>query len=239
MDPYGKCLDDYYYRGIDIPVKIVREDGYIDEMSVKQYFRLRDKFSKLEKKAIEECKGKVVDLSAGVGADCLVLQERGLDVTAVEISANACEIMRRRGVKKVVMMDLFEFSEPDFDTILLFGRSIGNVQNLLGLDKFLLHAKTILKPGGQIILDSLDIRKTQNRIHLAYQQKNIEKGKYFGEITVRFEYNGMVGPNFGILHIDPDKLNEHCISMGWKCDILHMETEGNYLARLTRNTIYG
>jgi hypothetical protein len=239
MEPYGQCLADYYYKGIEVPVRIVRDDGYVDEMSVKKYFRRGEKFSRLENRALDECKGKIVDLSAGVGADCLTLQDRGLDITAVEINSNACEIMERRGVKNVICSDLFNFKKPNFDTILLFGRSIGNVQDLNGLDKFLTHAKTILKSDGQIILDSIDIRKTNNPVHLAYQQKNIENGKYFGEIITRFEYNEIIGPYFGILHIDPEKLTEHSDSMGWNCEILHKEPEGNYLARLTRNITHG
>ena len=58
MNLFGQCLSDYYYKGIDSPISIVRDDGYIDDMSVKQYFRRREKFSTLEIKAIDECKGK-------------------------------------------------------------------------------------------------------------------------------------------------------------------------------------
>ena len=234
MDPYGSALNDFYYGGEDVPVVIVRDDGYRDDMSVKQYFRMREKFTNIEKRAISECKGKIVDLSAGVGADCLDLQNRGFDVTAVEISPTACEIMRKRGVKHVHCKDLFEFNEDGYDTILLFGRSIGNVQILDGLETFLLHAKTILKNDGQIILDSLDVRKTTNKIHLKYQKKSMEMGRYFGEIVVRFEYKGLVGPNFGLLHVDPDALSEYCGKTGWNCEVLHTEDDGTYLAKLSQ-----
>ena len=234
MNPYGSALNDFYYGGEDVPVIIVRDDGYRDEMSVKQYFRTRQKFTDIEKRAISECKGKIVDLSAGVGADCLDLQNRGFDVTGVEINPTACEIMKKRGVKHVHCKDLFEFHDGGFDTILLFGRSIGNVQILDGLETFLLHAKTILNKDGQIILDSLDVRKTNNRIHLKYQQKSIDMGRYIGEIVVKFEYKGLVGPNFGLLHVDPDTLSEYCEKTGWNSEVLHTEAEGNYLAKLTQ-----
>ncbi|TFG18997.1 MAG: methyltransferase domain-containing protein [Promethearchaeota archaeon] len=234
MDPYGHALNDFYYGGEDVPVIIVRDDSYRDEMSVKQYFRTREKFSNIEKEAIKACKGKVVDLSAGVGADCLDLQNRGFDVTAVEINPTACEIMKKRGVKKVHCKDLFEFNETGYDTILLFGRSIGNVQILDGLKTFLLHAKIILNKDGQIILDSVDIRKTSNQIHLNYQQKSIEMGRYFGEIVVRFEYKDIIGPNFGLLHVDPDTLNKYCEETGWNSKFLYSDEQGNYLMQLTQ-----
>lgn len=234
MDPFGHGLLDFYYGGEDSPVTIVRDDGYRDEISVRQYFRTREKFSVIEKKALEECKGKIVDLSAGVGADCIELQNRGFDVTAVEINVNACEIMNKRGVKKVHCKDLFEFDQSDFDTILLFGRSIGNVQNLEGLEKFLIQAKKILKKDGQIIFDSVDIRTTDNPDHIEYQRKSVEMGRYFGEIITRFEYKGIIGSNFGLLHIDPETLKEYCDKTGWNLEILFTENEGNYLAKLTQ-----
>ncbi|MBN2157087.1 MAG: methyltransferase domain-containing protein [Candidatus Lokiarchaeota archaeon] len=233
MEPYGHALLDFYYGGEDSPVLIIRDDGYRDEMSVRQYFRTREKFSEIEKKALNECKGKIVDLSAGVGADCLELQNRKFDVTAVEVCPEACEIMRKRGVKKVFCMDLFDFNESGYDTIFLFNRSIGNVQNLEGLERFLEQAKKFLAPRGQIIFDSVDIRYTDNPAHLAYQRRNIDMGKYFGEIIVRFEYKSIIGPNFGLLHVDPDIVQTYCNKTGWKCNIIYSDEEGNYLAKLS------
>ena len=43
--------------------------------------------------------GKVLDVGAGVGSHALVLQQRGLDVTAMDISASAVTIMKQRGLK--------------------------------------------------------------------------------------------------------------------------------------------
>jgi len=233
MEPFGYALRDFYYSGKDESVIIIRDDGYHDEMSVRKYFRTPEEFSHLENKALELCKGKIIDLSAGVGADCLELQKRGFDVTAVEINPEACEIMKRRGIKKVKCMDLFEFSESKFDTILLFDRSIGNVQNLEGLERFLFHAKLILKSTGQLIFDSLDVRKTKNPKHLAYQQNSINIGRYYGEVIVRFEYKGIIGSNFGLLHVDPDTLRRYTNETGWNCELIYSEDNGNFLARLT------
>ncbi len=78
--------------------------------------------------------------------------------------------------------------------------------------------------------------KYYHKIHLKYQQKSIEIGRYIGEVVVRFEYKGMVGPNFGILHVDPDKLKECCEETGWNCEVLYTEAEGPYLAKLTQTS---
>ncbi|TFG18998.1 MAG: methyltransferase domain-containing protein [Promethearchaeota archaeon] len=234
MVPFGLALENYYYHGVDIPIVIVRDDEYRTEMSVKPFFRRQENFPAIERRALNKCKGKVVDLGAGVGADSLVLQNREFNITAVEINPIACEIMQQRGVKIVRCMDLFEFSESGFDTILLYGRSIGNVQDLEGLERFLIHAKTLLNRDGQIILDSIDLRLQKTPESIAYQQKKSETGGYFGEVVSHFEYKENIGPDFSLLHVDPDKLKEFCEKTGWICEIIYAEADGNYLAKLTQ-----
>ena len=58
------------------------------------------------------------------------------------------------------------------------------VQTLCGLDRFLRHARQLIKPNGQLILDSLDVRRTMDPKHLAYQEANRRAGRYFGEIRM-------------------------------------------------------
>lgn len=43
------------------------------------------------------------------------MQEKGFDVLAIDISEEACEIMKKRGVKKVKCIDFFEFNEDEYD----------------------------------------------------------------------------------------------------------------------------
>ena len=50
---------------------------------------------------IREAKGKVLDVGAGSGCHSLVLQEKGIDVTAIDISPLSVETTKERGVKKV------------------------------------------------------------------------------------------------------------------------------------------
>lgn len=61
------------------------------------FYRDADDFPELEHIALALCDGKVLDVGAGVGSHALFLQEKGFDVTALEISATACDIMAKRG----------------------------------------------------------------------------------------------------------------------------------------------
>jgi hypothetical protein len=109
---------------------------------------------------------------------------------------------------------------------------IGMVETLSGFDRFLSHAKKPAAPGGQLILDSFDVRRTYDPRHLAYQEANRKAGRYFGDIRMRFEYQDLQGPLVGWLHVDAETLADHAGQAGWECRILHPQEDGNYLAQL-------
>lgn len=183
--------------------------------------------------AIELCKGSILDIGAGAGCHSLALQDRGMSVLAIDISPHAINVMTKRGVKEVKQADVIEFCERKFDTLLMMMHGIGIVGNLPGLDHFLTHAHTLLKSSGQIVFDSLDVRYTDDSKHLAYQEANRQAGNYIGEVRTQFEYKGKIGPFFNWLHVDPATLNEHAKKIGWSCQVVYWEHNGDYLAKLT------
>ena len=72
-----------------------------------------------EQKALEACYGEVLDIGAGAGSHALHLQNIGLDVTAMDISPGAIEIMQSRGVENIVHGSIWDFTNRKFDTLLL------------------------------------------------------------------------------------------------------------------------
>ena len=233
MDLYGQSLDDFLRGDISAKVVVQRDDGYSDEMPASVFFRTPVEFSPMEQKAIELCQGSILDIGAGAGCHSLALQDRGMSVLAIDISPHAIDVMRKRGIKEVKCVDVIEFCERKFDTLLMMMHGIGIVGNVPGLDHFLTHAHILLKPGGRIVFDSLDIRYTDDSKHLAYQEANRQAGNYFGEVRTRFAYKGKIGPFFSWLHVDPETLNEHAKRMGWCCQVVYREPTGDYLAKLT------
>jgi len=203
-------------------------------MPVSHFFREPAAFTTVEKTALQHCRGRVLDAGAGTGLHSLVLQQQGLDVTAIDISAQAVQIMGRRGVKDVHCADLFSYRAGPFDTLLMMGHGIGAVETVAGLDRFLAHVHGLLAPGGQVLLDSLDVRATSEPGNLAYQEANRQAGRYIGEIRIQLGYQGEQGPLCGWLHVDPETLTEHAEKAGWQCEVLVQEETGNYLARLTK-----
>lgn len=233
MDPYGQSLRDFLRGDISAKFVVRRDDGFSDEIPTSVFFRTPLDFSPLEQKAMELCRGYVLDIGAGAGCHSLALQDRGIRILALDISSHAINVMAKRGVKEVKQADVIEFCEREFDTLLMMMHGIGIVGNLPGLDHFLTHAHKLLKPNGQIVFDSFDVSCTDDSKNLAYQKVNRQAGIYFGEVRTRIEYKGKLGPFFSWLNVDPETLNDHAKRFGWSCQIVYREDNGDYLAKLT------
>lgn len=225
MDVFGKALLDFYQFGQTEKLWLHNNYGKPEEMPVEVFFRSEHELSELEEYALSICKGKILDIGAGVGAHSLILQSFGLDVTALEISATACEIMKNRGIKKVIHGDIFS-DQKDYDTLLLLMNGIGLCGDIKGLDKLLPHLKRFLKKDGQIILDSSDIS-------YLYYPGTFPTEKYYGEITFQYEYQSVKGDWFNWLYIDIERLKSIAKTHGFSCELLLEDDMDQYLARLT------
>lgn len=225
MDVFGKALLDFHQFGQTEKLWLHNNYGKPEEMPVEVFFRSEEELPELEEYALSLCKGKILDIGAGVGAHSLVLQSSGLDVTALEISANACEIMKNRGIKKVIPGDIFS-EQKDYDTLLLLMNGIGLCGDIEGLNKLLLHLKRFLKPEGQIILDSSDIS-------YLYYPGNFPIENYYGEISYQYEYQSIKGDWFKWLYIDFESLKHIAVKNGFFCEFLLEDEMDQYLARLT------
>lgn len=232
MEPFGEALKDFYNGKKNAEITLIRDDGFEFNVPIGYFFRNPKDFSNLEKEALLLCKGKVLDMGAGVGPHSLELQRLGLEVYAIDISSHACEIMKKRGVKNVQCTDFYNLTLDSFDTILLLGRSIGFVGNLKGIKKFLSYCKTRLNPEGIIILDSIDFSLTQEQVILNYMERNRKLGRYIGEGILQMKYKKNLGDKFQNVQIDPDTLKEITQELGLSCRIICKEEDGMYLAKV-------
>ena len=233
MTPFGLALIAYFRGETSAQIGIRRDDGLEDPMPVSQFFRSVDEFIPIEVAAIERCQGHVLDIGAGTGIHSLVLQSQGMSVTAIDINHQAVEILTERGIADVHCVDVFDFEEGPFDTLLMLGHGIGMVEDMPGLARFLVHAHRLTSADGQILVHSLDVSETDDPDHLAYHESNRQAGRYIGEVRLQFEYRGQFGPYCGWLHVDPRTLCAKAGQEGWECEIVLKEDSGDYLARLT------
>src|SRR3970282_2818844 len=109
-DLFGKPILDYQTN--NSPEDLITETTISDEdeMSVAYLFRSFSEMPQLEQKALELAKGKVLDVGCGAGSHGLFLQnEKGLEVTAIDISENAiraCQLRSLTNAKVVNILDL-------------------------------------------------------------------------------------------------------------------------------------
>ena len=234
MSPYGKALVDYYQGDDSAEIIHHREDGYSIKLPVEIFFREESKMSKIEWKALQLCFGNVLDIGAGTGLHSLILQDKGLNVKAIDISPESVEVMKNRGVRNAECRDIFEFEGEKFDTLLMLLHGIGITGDLDGFHRYLKHAYELTEPNGIVLFDSLDVRCTDNPKHLEYQEYKRKKGEYIGEIKMEIEYKGEKGSLVNWLHLDPDTLKKEIKKTKWSCEIIHKEPSGDYLAKLEK-----
>lgn len=233
MAPFGLALLAYFEGDAVAELILRRDDGHQMPLPVGLFFRGPSEFTPVENAAMERCTGHVLDVGAGSGLHSLVLQRRGLSVTAIDISPHAVKVMKQRGITDVHSADVLQFRGGPFDTLLMLGHGIGMVETIAGLDRFLAHASRLLHQGGQVLLDSLDVRVTNDPSNLAYHEVNRRAGRYIGEIRMQSEFQGKTGPYYGWLQVNAETLKEHAEPAGWRCEVVQREANGNYLARLT------
>src|SRR5690606_18241441 len=112
----------------------------------------------IELAALENCRGKILDIGAAAGCHSVILQEKGFDITALEKSGKACEVLKKRDISKIICADIFKYSETKFDTLLLLMNGARISETLAGLKKVLIHLKKLLAENGQFVIDSSDIK---------------------------------------------------------------------------------
>jgi 2-polyprenyl-3-methyl-5-hydroxy-6-metoxy-1,4-benzoquinol methylase len=232
MRPFGLSLLDYLKGDKSAVLSIIRDDGLVTPLPAAGFFRDPRKFD-IESIALGLASGRVLDVGAGTGIHSKYLQDKGLAVCAIDVLPEAVHVMREKGVRDVRQADVMSFEGDRFDTILMMGHGIGVVETIQGLDRFLACANRLLMPGGQILLTSVDVRCSTEPKDLAYQQHNIESGRYFGEIRMRITYKDINGPSCGWLHVDAQTLMEHARHFGWSYQLACRQEDGNYLAKLS------
>ncbi len=226
-DLYGTILKDFYSGKPAKRVLLHNHYGEAEEYPIHIFFRDVAVMPEAETIALDLCKGKVLDLGAGSGNHALALQQKGFEVTAIDISEGACEVMRLRGVEKIVCADVMGFSGDKFDTLLLMMNGIGFCGYIDDLRLFLNHAGTLLNTGGQILFDSSDVS-------YLYEDLDRTADPYYGETDYQYECNGQKGDWFSWLYIDEWTMRKVAKECGWELQVVYQNLNDNYLGRLTK-----
>ncbi len=230
-DLFGKAILDYQTG--NNPQDLITETSIsdADEMSVKYLFRTFDDMPKIEQLALDMSRGTILDVGCGAGSHSLNLQNRNMTVTAIDISPNAIAACKLRGILNAKVANINDVNGT-FDTILLLMNGAGMCGRLKNMPQFLRKLKSLLNPGGQILLDSSDI--------IYMFDEDTDGGKwipsdndYYGEVVFNISYKGEKEAPFDWMYIDYQTLENAALEIGFKCEMVSEGEHYDYLARLS------
>ena len=226
MDPMGRAIADYYETGKADRLRVFSPMFEEDEIPLRTLFRTYKSMPSIEQKAIELAKGRTLDVGAASGCHSLILQQRGIDVTAIDISPLSVETMKQRGVKDVREQDFFAIQGEQFDTILMLMNGIGIVGTLERMPEFFKLLDKTLAPGGQVLCDSSDIS-------YVFEGDMPDMG-YYGEQSFQMQYKDTIGEPFPWLYIDAETLRQVAVENGYAAEVVAEGEHYDYLARIIK-----
>ncbi len=232
-DPMGAAIYDYYLKG-EADTLIVHSSMFEDdEIPTEDLFRSFDDMPEVEKIALEEAQGSILDVGAGSGCHSIALQTMGKEAVAIDISPLSVEVMKRRGVD-ARNVNLYDESFTDkFDTILMLMNGTGIIGTLENMSAFFARIRQLLSPGGSLLIDSSDLRYLFEEedgslmIDLA--------DDYYGLLDYQMEYKGVKGEPFDWLYVDFETLAFYAEENGFSAELIAEGEHYDYLAKLYVN----
>jgi SAM-dependent methyltransferase len=243
QDAYGRqLLAQYHSRRPTVEI-IERDDRFIDTGSeASMYFRDYKQWSPLERRAIKLAKGRILDIGCGAGRHSLYLQQKGLDVTGIDISPGAVKVCKLRGLKKAIVRpitDVDKFRHDSFDTVLMFGNNFGLFGNAKGAKLILKKLYRITSPCARILVGTRNPYKTDDPNHLQYHRLNKKRGRMPGQIRMRVRFEKTVGAWFDYLLVSPEEMEDILSNTEWQVERFIGPEEATYFAVIRKKSSLG
>ena len=230
-DPMGAAIMDYHRRGKADALRVFSPDFDEDEIPVADLFREYDEMPEIERHALDQAEGMILDVGAGSGCHSMALKRMGKKALAIDISPLSVEVMKERGLD-VAMVNFYDPSfDARFDTVLMLMNGTGIIGSLENMPVFFDRIRQLLNPGGSVLIDSSDLRYLFEEedgslmIDLA--------DEYYGQLVYQMQYKDVSGEEFDWLYVDFDTLAYYAEENGFKAEILMEGEHYDYLARLT------
>lgn len=105
---------------------------------------------------------RILDVACGTGRMMAILEEKGYEVTGLDLSQEMLDIARTRCAGKLLRQDMREMRvEEPFDALLCLGRSFGYMLTDEDARRALEGFNRALRDGGILILDNFDAEITR------------------------------------------------------------------------------
>ncbi len=238
-DAFGQMLF-ALYSGSEVFEIVERDDGYIEAMPAKGYLSEYKDWSQIEQRAMDFAKGRIMDVGCGAGRHSLYLQNKGFNVTGIDVSPLAVKVCRLRGLKKVKLTSIenVDFKPGTFDTILMMGNNFGLLAKFKKAKRLLRKFHRITSKNALIVAVTNDPYRTDNPAHLAYHKRNRQRGRMGGELKIRIRYKQYKGRWFEYLLASKQEVEEILKGTGWGIEEFIDSTDDKrsyYLAIIKKN----
>ncbi len=233
-DAYGQLLLAELVQGGEVEI-VEREDGHIaaSKAGPATYLAPFRRWSPEERRGMRFVRGRVLDVGCGGGRVCLHLQQRGQPVVGIDNSPGAVEVCRMRGVEdaRLVSIDDVDESLGRFDTIVMYGNNFGLLGGAKKAGRILRRFHALTSGRGRIVATSRDVYRTEDPIHLAYQERNRQRGRMSGQVRIRVRFRDLATPWFDYLMVSLAEMEELAEPAGWRVERV-LEGDDTYVAVL-------
>jgi len=171
-------------------------------------------------------RGKVLDLGCGAGCHSLYLQNKGFDVTAVEVSKKSTRVAKAQGISKLINEDWRNLKLKNFDTVLVLMNGMGLAQSPAELKFMFRKLKSFLSQKGSILIDSTDVT-------YAKADWPMLDSEYFGKVQFELKYKGKT-QCFPWLFVDFETAVQTAKSVKLDVEVLERARNGHFLLRLSK-----
>jgi SAM-dependent methyltransferase len=251
------------HREPDVTELVERDDGFMYTLRPARYFAPPGAWREFERTALDLARGTVLDVGCGAGRFALALQDRGVAVTGLDVSAGAVAVAAQRGVRDVVHGTVASLAAGArrYDTFLLMGENLGLLEGARRAAGFLGELAAIARPGARIVGHGVDphAAATVDQVLAAYLRRDRERerarederrpederaregerrpegerGRLAGEMTIRIRHRDLATGWFGYLLCSPAELGDLARPAGWELASADYADKANYLAVLT------
>lgn len=194
-----------------------RDDGMVSVSDASRYFGDPSTWVATERWAVEQARGRAVDIGCGAGRHALALQERGYEVLGTDPSPGAVAVSCARGVDARRGTVLAPPSGVGlFDTLLLAGSNIGLLGSRRRAPAVLAALADLAAPGAQMLACGIEPYATDDEDHLAYHDRNRARGRMPGQVTLRVRDGRVATSFFDYLFVSADELRDLVGGSTWR-----------------------
>ncbi len=231
-DIMGLALTKYRKGDGDSTLRVICSKAEDEKYDLSIFFRTYEEMPDTEKQALDLVSGKTLDVGSGTGVHAKILQEKGIDVKAIDISPYSIQLTKDQGVSKAFCQNFYDIEGEKFDTLLFLMNGIGLVETLEGFELFFKKCDQLLTPKGQIIFDSSDLIYLNQEEDGSYLV-NLNDS-FYGEVEFQVEYGYLKGKPFSWLFIDFENLAFYADQYGFKAELIYEDEHYNYLGRIVK-----